>query len=60
MCIINSCLGYRKNGMFIDLSVSQATVNDAQFAYRLNDKANTYAVQTGNAQNVMLTVGFKL
>ena len=58
--VITGGLGYRKNGVFIDLSVSQATVNDAQFAYRLNDKANTYAVQTGNAQNVMLTVGFKL
>ena len=44
----------------ICLSVAQSMINDAQFPYRLNDKANTYAVQTGNVQNIMMTVGFKL
>jgi hypothetical protein len=58
--LLSAGIGYRNKGMFIDLSVSQSVLNDAQFPYRLNDKANTYAVQTGNVQNVMMTVGFKL
>ncbi len=58
--VLSGGLGYRAKGMFIDLSFSQAIVNEAQFPYRLNDVANTYAVQTGNAQTVMMTVGFKL
>ena len=58
--VLSGGIGYRSKGMFIDLSVSQSILNDAQFPYRLNDKANTYAVQTGNVQNVMMTVGFKL
>jgi long-subunit fatty acid transport protein len=58
--VLSAGIGYRSKGMFIDLSVAQSMLNDAQFPYRLNDKANTYAVQTGNVQNVMMTVGFKL
>ncbi len=58
--VLSGGLGYRNHGMFIDLAFAQTLVNDAQFAYRLNDKANTFAVQTGNIQNVMLTLGFKL
>ncbi len=58
--VLSTGIGYRNRGMFIDLSVSQSVLNDAQFPYRLNDKANTYALQTGNVQNVMMTVGFKL
>lgn len=57
--IISGGIGYRNKGIFIDLSLSQTMINDAQFPYRLTDKANTYAVQTGNVQNVMMTVGFK-
>jgi hypothetical protein len=58
--VLSAGFGYRSKGMFIDLSVSQLVLQDAQFPYRLNDKANTYAVQTGNVQNVMMTFGFKL
>jgi hypothetical protein len=58
--VLSGGLGYRKNGIFIDLAVARSIINDAQFPYRLNDVANTYAVQTGNAQNVMLTFGVKL
>ncbi len=58
--VLSAGIGYRSKGMFIDLSVAQSMLTDAQFPYRLNDKANTYAVQTGNIQNVMMTVGFKL
>ncbi|MEI6086714.1 MAG: hypothetical protein WCR66_03945 [Bacteroidota bacterium] len=52
-------LGYRNHGMFIDLSYAHAFQKDVQFAYRLNDKPNTYAAQTGAKGNLMMTVGFK-
>ena len=52
-------LGYRNHGMFIDLSYAHAFQKDVQFAYRLNDKPNTYASQTGAKGNLMMTFGFK-
>jgi hypothetical protein len=52
-------LGYRNHGVFIDLSYAHAFQKDVQFAYRLNDKANTFAAQTGARGTVMMTVGFK-
>ena len=58
--VLSGGLGYRNKGIFIDLAVSKSIINDAHFAYRLNDVANTFATQTGNAQNVMLTFGVKL
>ncbi len=58
--VLSGGLGYRNHGMFIDLAFAHSIVNDAQFPYRLNDKANTFAAQTGNIQNIMMTVGFKL
>ncbi|MBS1640560.1 MAG: hypothetical protein JSR12_10935 [Bacteroidetes bacterium] len=53
-------IGYRNHGMFIDVTYVFAIVNDVNFPYRLNDKPNTYATQTGNRQQIALTVGFKL
>ncbi|MBS4042336.1 MAG: outer membrane protein transport protein [Chitinophagaceae bacterium] len=58
--VLSGGIGYRHHGMFIDLAYAHNIVNDAQFPYRLNDKANTFAVQSGNVQNIMLTLGFKL
>lgn len=52
-------LGYRDNGIFIDLTYSHMFTKDAQFAYRLNDKPNTFATQTGGRGTVMMTFGFK-
>ncbi|MBY0482883.1 MAG: outer membrane protein transport protein [Chitinophagaceae bacterium] len=52
-------LGYRNHGMFVDLSYAHAFQKDVQFAYRLNDKPNTFASQTGGRGNLMLTLGFK-
>ena len=52
-------LGYRNKGVFIDLSYSHIMNKDAVFAYRLNDKPNTFAEQRGNRGNIMLTLGFK-
>jgi hypothetical protein len=52
-------LGYRNHGMFIDLTFVHNVNQDVNFPYRLTDKANTYAVQTGSRSNVVATVGFK-
>lgn len=52
-------VGYRDKGIFIDLSYAHAFNRDVQFAYRLNDKPNTFAEQRGSRGSVMLTLGFK-
>ncbi|SKA02569.1 OmpP1/FadL family transporter [Sediminibacterium ginsengisoli] len=52
-------IGYRDHGIFIDLSYAHSFNKDAQFAYRLNDKPNTYAQQGGSAGSVMMTFGVK-
>lgn len=53
-------LGYRDHGFFVDVTYAHTFINDAQFAYRLNDKPNTFAEQGGSRGNVVLTLGFKL
>ncbi len=52
-------LGYRNHGMFIDLAYVHNFNRDVNFAYRLNDKANTFAEQTGSKGNIVATLGFK-
>ena len=52
-------LGYRDHGIFIDLSYAHTFTKDVQFAYRLNDKPNTFADQGGSRGNVVLSLGFK-
>lgn len=52
-------IGYRDKGIFIDLSYAHAFNRDVQFAYRLNDKPNTFADQRGSRGTVMMTFGFK-
>ncbi len=52
-------IGYRNHGMFVDLSYVHTFNKDVQFAYRLNDKANTFAQQTGSRGTVVVSVGFK-
>ncbi len=53
-------LGYRNYGMFVDLTYAHSFNKDVSFPYRLSDKANTFATQTGGAGNLMLTFGVKL
>lgn len=53
-------LGYRNHGMFIDVTYAHTFNRDVNFPYRLQDKANTFAEQTGSIGNIMLTLGFKL
>lgn len=57
--IASGGLGYRNKGFFVDLSYAHTFVKDVNFPYMLNDKANTYAVQTGSRGNAVLTIGFK-
>ena len=52
-------LGYRNHGIFIDLAYAHTFNKDVVFPYRLNNKPNTFAEQTGSRGNIMLTVGFK-
>ncbi len=52
-------IGYRDHGIFIDLGYAHAFNKDAQFAYRLNDKPNTFAEQGGSSGNLVLTFGVK-
>ena len=57
--IATAGVGYRNKGMFIDLSYAHCMNKDAVFAYRLNDKPNTFAEQKGTLGNAMMTIGFK-
>ncbi len=52
-------IGYRDKGIFIDLAYAHSFNQDVVFPYRLNDKPNTFAEQTGSRANVMLTFGVK-
>ena len=52
-------LGYRNYGMFIDLAYVHNFNKDVNFPYRLNDKPNTFANQSGSRGNVVATIGFK-
>lgn len=53
-------IGYRNYGFFIDLAYAHSFNKDVVFPYRLNDKPNTFAEQTGSRGNIMLTFGVKL
>jgi len=56
---LSAGIGYRNKGMFIDVAVVQQTLQDAQFAYRLIDKPNTFAQQRTILTNIVATLGFK-
>lgn len=53
-------LGYRSHGMFFDITLNRANINDVAFAYRLVDKPNTFATHSGSLTNIVATLGFKL
>jgi hypothetical protein len=57
--ILSGGLGYRHKGVFIDLTYAHQFSKDANFPYRLEDRANTFATTRQNLGNVMATVGFK-
>jgi hypothetical protein len=57
---VSGGLGYRDKGIFIDLTYVQSMNKDANFPYRLADKANTYAEVKENYGSMLLTFGIKL
>jgi hypothetical protein len=52
-------LGYRKKGIFIDLTYVEAILNDVDFPYRLSDKDNVYSTVKTYTGNIILTLGYK-
>jgi len=57
--VMSGGLGYRHKGIFIDLTYAHQVNKDADFPYRLGDRANTYAATKQNLGNVVATVGWK-
>lgn len=58
--ITSAGVGYRNHGMFIDLTYALSWNKDANFPYRLNGQANTFAMERNNRGNLVMTVGFKI
>ena len=57
--LLSGGLGYRNKGMFIDLTYVHAISKDVDFPYRLEDRANTYAMLKQQRGNIVATMGFK-
>jgi hypothetical protein len=57
---LSTGVGYRDKGIFIDLTYVYSLKQDANFPYRLADKANTYADVKSKIGQVLLTFGFKI
>lgn len=53
-------VGYRNQGIFIDLTYVHALQKDISFPYRLPDKANTFSNIKSSGSNIMLTFGVKI
>jgi hypothetical protein len=57
--LLSGGLGYRHKGFFIDLTYVHAFNKDVDFAYRLQDKSNTFASVNNQRGNIVASVGFK-
>ena len=57
--LVSGGLGYRNKGIFIDLTYVYAMSKDVNFPYRLEDRANTFAIVNNNRGNIVASVGFK-
>ncbi|MEO6584221.1 MAG: aromatic hydrocarbon degradation protein, partial [Ferruginibacter sp.] len=57
--LLSGGLGYRHKGFFIDLTYVHNINKDADFPYRLQDKANTYASLNQTQGNIAATFGLK-
>jgi len=57
--VVGGGLGYRKYGMFVDITVNQLINKDVNFPYRLADKPNTFATLKNQRTNISLTIGVK-
>ena len=51
--------GYRKHGIFVDLTYVETILNDVNFPYRLTSKDNVYSSVKQYTGNVLLTFGIK-
>lgn len=58
--LLSGGIGYRYEGMFLDLTYAYTMNKDLQFPYRLNDVPNSFAVWNNNRGQIMATVGVKL
>lgn len=57
--LLSGGVGYRDHGIFIDLTYVHNMSKDADFPYRLGDKANTFAAINSTFNNLALTFGIK-
>jgi hypothetical protein len=57
--LLSGGLGYRHKGVFVDLTYVHNISKDADFPYRLQDRANTFAATKQNLGNVVATIGWK-
>jgi hypothetical protein len=57
--LLSGGLGYRHKGFFVDLTYVHAFNKDVDVAYRLQDKANTFASINSQRGNIALSFGLK-
>ncbi len=57
--LMSGGLGYRNKGFFIDLTYVHQMNKDFEVPYRLDDRANTYAVSKNTQGNIVATLGIK-
>ena len=57
--LLSGGLGYRNKGFFVDLTYAHKAIKDANFPYRLSDRANTYATLNQQQAGIIATVGVK-
>ena len=57
--LMSGGLGYRNKGFFIDLTYVHQMNRDFEVPYRLDDRANTYAVSKNTQGNIVATLGIK-
>jgi hypothetical protein len=57
--LLSGGLGYRNKGVFFDLTYVHNISKEADFAYRLEDRANTFATVKQTRGHIIATLGFK-
>ena len=57
--LVSGGIGYRHKGFFIDLTYIYSINKNVDFAYRLQDKSNTFASLDTRRGNIVASVGFK-
>jgi len=58
--LLSGGIGYRDKGFFIDLTYVHNISKDANFPYRLSDRANTFATTRDNRNTFAVTFGVKI